>query len=194
MQNIITISRMYGSGGREIARLLAGRYHIPFYDKNVARISAAATGLNDRQAEDEAHHCPSAFSYRGFGLCRAPLADQIFFAQSQAIRQLAEQGPCIFVGRCADYVLRERTDCINIYLHSGLEQRTQRVACRRQCSESEARKAIVHYDRERAAYYGHYTRQRWGEACYYHLCLDTGMGINASVEIIAALLNQREQR
>lgn len=131
MNKTITISREYGSGGLATGMMLAKRLGIPLYDRKMVEMAAAEAGLSANVVDDKEEKYPGAFDYRAYLLnCGRPVADRVFFAQSDVIRKLAGQGPCVIVGRCADYVLRDHHECLNIFIHSPLELRVNRVAGR----------------------------------------------------------------
>ena len=187
MKKIITISREYGSGGREIGKMLAEKFGIPFYDKNVTTLSAIQSGLSEtvvKQAEDQV---PSGLKYRHYLQFRPdPIADKVFFAQSDVIREMASRGPCVIVGRCSDYVLRDNPQAMHLFIHASITNRIRRIMLYEQCTEHEARKRIRLIDRQRANYHDHYAQGGWGRASNYHLTIDSSFGIEKSAEIIIA--------
>lgn len=195
MQNtnmpIITISRQYGSGGRFIGKRLSEKLGIPFYDQALLNLAAKQSGL----ASELFEHAEKAASGLNFllsmsthvpGLAGPPLNDQVFMIQSDVIRHLAEQGPCVLVGRCAGDVLRDRTDCLNVYVHASLPDRIDRAVKHYGVPREQAKIILRKMDKNRAAYYEYYTNRRWGQAENYHLSLNSdSLGIDACVETIA---------
>lgn len=189
MNKTITISREYGSGGREIRRMLAERLDIPFYDRKMVEMAAAEAGLSVDVVRKKEERRPGTFDYSNYLLnCGDPIVDRIFFAQSGVIRRLAEQGPCIIVGRCADYMLRDHPQCLNLFIHAPIELRVRRVAERMGCSAEEAKEAATTADKNRAAYHWHYARATWGRASNYHLCIDSSIGYEETAETIMQLI------
>lgn len=191
MKKIITISREYGSGGREIGQALAERFGIPFYDKDVAVLSAVQSGLSPEVVEQSEDRVPGGLSYKSYLQGQGiPISDRVFFAQSEIIRTLAAQGPCVIVGRCADYVLRDCHGCIHLFIHAPLESRVRRIVSREHCSEARARERIATVDKNRAAYHDHYAHEKWGYASGYNFTIDSSVGIGKVVDIIAVLVKQ----
>ncbi len=187
---IITISREYGSGGREIGQSLAARLGFSFYDKNVAELSAVQSGLSADFILKSEDDVPGSLSYRSYlAGNNIPLPDRIFMAQSDVIRRLAVQGPCVIVGRCADYVLRDFPGCFHLFVHAPLEERVRRVMQRNGCTEAQAEELIRTTDRNRAAYHDHYAQGRWGYASNYRFSIDSSVGIDRTVDIILYILN-----
>lgn len=195
MNKTITISREYGSGGLETGMMLAKRLGIPLYDRKMVEMAAAEAGLSANVVDDKEEKCPGAFDYRAYLLnCGRPVADRVFFAQSDVIRKLAGQGQCVIVGRCADYVLRDHHECLNIFIHSPLELRVNRVAGRMGCSLEEAREATTTADKNRAAYHWHYARTAWGRAANYHLSIDSSIGLDETVGMIMQLISLTDKK
>ena len=118
--------------------------------------------------------------------------DNLFQFQSDAIRKAADEGSCVFVGRCADYVLRERDDIVNIFVTANLDDRIQRVQKRRECAEDKARRVIEKGESQRATYYNYYTGKRWGDSASYDLCVNSSLlGIDATVQFIAEFIRTK---
>lgn len=185
---ILTISREFGSGGREIGKRLAEILQIPFYDKKVRELTAAESGLAD---EIILHSEERQDKGVVFGLYRnnryIPISDKVYLAQRRAIEQIASQGTAIIVGRCADSILRGRYRCLNVFIHAPLELRISRVMEYDKCTEKEAREKILESDAARAAYHDYYTGEKWGRAKEYDLTINSGMGFNYAVSLIAQM-------
>lgn len=197
---IITISREYGSGGREIGRKVAQALGIDFYDKELISEAAKVSGLDEnliREVEETRaalpfFNLPTLSQTSGDGYA-APLnvQDQAYLAESQAIRAAADKGPCLIVGRAADYVLAGRADCLNVFVYAGLDVRIKRVMERAGADEAGAKKTISRVDRSRAAYYHYYTGQEWGLAKNYHVALDSGyLGTEGCVKAIVGIAQE----
>ena len=195
---VISISREFGSGGRMIGKKLAARLGIPCYDRTLIQKTAEKSGLSPEfiaRAEERARsrlHLPlssmgpgvSTYTQQG-----VPVSLQAFFAQSEVIRELADEGPCVIVGRCSDYVLGERPECLKVFIHGDLPDRVTR------CAEEYHISAPNMTDRGRANYYNYYTGFNWGEMRRYDLTINSSVtGIEGAVELIAALVRLRGEQ
>ena len=181
---IITIGRQYGSGGRAVGVRLAEELGIPFYDEDLLKHAAKDSGLCEEilQSYDEKPRsflysiAMDPFGYAFGGLNAAGTLDQkAYSATFDTINRLAEQGSCVIVGRCADYVLREKDNVLRVFLYAPMERRIETVMERDELKESDAKQRILRTDRGRAAYYEFYTTQKWGAAGSYDLCIDTSV-------------------
>lgn len=198
---VISISREYGSGGRLIGKQLAAMLSIPCYDRTIIQKTAEKSGLSPdfiARAEERAH---SRFhlSFLPMGVGAAPYAqygtpvnDQAFFAQSEVIREMADAGSCVVVGRCSDHILGERPECIKVFIHAGLDSRIQR------CHEvyglplEGLDSRIQRTDKGRANYYNYYTGNVWGAMRHYDMAINSGLtGIDGAVELIRTLVRIR---
>ncbi|MDD7009149.1 MAG: cytidylate kinase-like family protein [Bullifex sp.] len=190
MNRVITISREFGSGGRTIGRKVAEKLGIPCYDAEIIEKIAEESGYSGDYIRKEGEGASdrwlsNLFSNRAMGPTNQ---DTIWVIQSRIIRELAEKGPCVIVGRCADYVLRGQADLLNVFIHADPQKRAERIV--REYGEREASplERIREKDRRRAAYHRFYTDLKWGHAQNYHLCLDSGvLGIDKCAELIASL-------
>lgn len=198
-KNIITISREFGSGGRTIAKQVAETLGIPYYDKELVKQVAVETGFDERYIEQEGEYAPVksmlayAFAGRGTqGVMNGMSAnDFLWVIQRKVILDLAERGPCVIVGRCADYILRDREDCLNVFIHAPMTQRAQRIVRLYGESDQAPEKRLTDKDKKRKVYYKNYTDGEWGMSQNYHLCLDSGtLGIDTCVGIIAGLVKE----
>lgn len=189
--SIITISRQYGSGGREIGTQLADRLGIPFYDKVLCKEAAKRSGLDPTFLELAERREGRKLAYQ-LQLPGAPfrlsLDDQAFLALAAAIRRLAEQGPCILVGRGANRILSDRKDALHVYLYADRQTRLKRIVEQYGVPAQQAEKVLQDTDRARAVYLKEYTDQVMGHSENYHLCLDSGaLGIEHTVRILEAV-------
>ena len=194
---VISISREFGSGGRMIGKQLAARLGIPCYDRTLIQKTAEKSGLSPEfiaRAEERARsriHLPLASLGTGVAAYTqqgVPVSLQAFFAQSEVIRELADEGPCVIVGRCADYILREREDCLHTFIHASVPFRADRIVRLYGESEKSPEKRLADKDTRRRVNYKHYTDREWGMAQNYHITLDSGvLGIDRCVEIILDL-------
>lgn len=172
--NIITISREYGSGGRDIGREVAQKLGIDFYDSELVKEAAIESGLQ-LEVVEELEECRNATLFSTEDrLDSNTLQDKMYLAQSNAIKQFAQKGPCVIVGRAANHVLAGRDDCLHVFVYSHMDHRVRRVAERLGLTEEEARRKIEKVDQARAAYYHYYTGEEWGLARNYHISLDSG--------------------
>lgn len=193
---IFTIGRQFGSGGREIGRRLAQRLGIPFYDKELLTHAAQESGLSqevmayfDEQPTNSLLYSLSTGMYSmgdiGVANYTLPVNQQVFQAQFDTIRKLAEQGSCVIVGRCADYVLEKYPCLINVFVYADLQKRMERVAEYDGITPAEAKGHIAKSDKKRANYYNFYSGKKWGVAGTYDLCIDSStIGYDNVVDLI----------
>lgn len=190
-KNIITISRQFGSGGRTVGKMLSEKLGIPFYDKELVKQVADETGFDVGFIEENGEFSPSKsiFSFamsQGIPVVQNGLSmsDFIFCVQRQVILKLAEQ-PCVIVGRGADYILRDREDCFNVFIHADMQSRTERIVRLYGESEKKPEQRLADKDKKRKIYYKHYTDREWGDAKNYDICLNSGkIGIEKCVDLI----------
>ena len=191
-KKIITISREYGAGGLPVVRLVAEKLGIPFYDKKLVEHVAEESGFAPKFIEEHGEHSPSGsvFSY-AFAPQGVPgvmnglsTSDFLWNVQCKVILQLAEKGPCVIVGRNADYILKDRKDVLNVYLHADIPSRVARVL-EANPDEKNPEARIAARDKRRRLNYQHYTGRTWGLSQNYHICLDTStLGFEQCAEII----------
>jgi len=189
MIKIITISREFGSGGRTIGKEVAEKLGIPCYDKDLIEKIAEETGYAKEYIADEGEYAPNsnsfAYMFIGRGLDGLSNADKIWIAQKNVIEELAEKGACVIVGRCADYVLRERKDVLNVFVYADKKYRAERIVKQYGESELEPEKRLADKDKKRKLNYKYFTEQEWGKRQNYHLSIDSGfLGIEKSVALI----------
>ena len=199
---IINVGRQLGSGGRTIASRLAERFNCRFYDRELLNLAAKESGFCEEffERNDENKN----FFKTIFHLHVPHLSDgnfynnnlsqeSLFKFQSDAIRKAAESGACVFVGRCADYVLRDRTDVVNIFVTANTEDRINRICGRDGLDEAEARKRISKGDSERSSYYNYYTGKKWGYSESYDLCVNSSvLGMSGTVDYISRFIRSVE--
>ena len=184
---IITIGRQHGSNGHDIAKKLSEKLGIPCYDKEIVDEAARGSDLNKDVLEsfDEKKVLPV---FSGFG-ASFNLNATIASSQFEAIRTLADKGDCIFVGRCADYVLRSRSDLVKVFIYADYPYRVRTIMERKELSEDKAKKLIKEVDKDRSSYYRYYTDNSWGDMTNYELCLDSSRtGVDGAVEVIEAFI------
>ena len=190
---IITIGRQHGSNGHAVAETLAKRLNIPCYSKEIVDRTARDSNFSHEvnRSYDEKRISPfMAPSTHFFGMDEGfRLNMQIASAQFEAIRSLADEGDAVFVGRCADYVLRSREDLVRIFLMADMPYRIKTVMERKSLSRDQAKKLIREVDKDRSSYYRYYTDQTWGDSGCYDLCLNVGrVGIEGAAEAIEAFV------
>lgn len=178
---IITIARQNGSGGREVGKILADLLGIICYDQEILAEAANESGISLQEIEKKEERT-SRTNMFFYGI---PAPNPVFVAQSKAIETLAANGPCVFVGRCADYVLRDRSDVINVFVKAPMEARVARSSKRNNISEKEAFARVKDKDSERALYYQRYTGIVWGTVENYDLTIDTSViGVENAAKLI----------
>ena len=187
---IITISRQFGSGGHTIGKMVAEKLGLPFYDQEILQKVAEESGFAEKYVKDRSDYI---FGGR-LSLLRAPgtggVSDQdlIWEAQKKIVRDIAEQGPCVIVGRCADAILPEKHDCLRVFIHADMQYRADRIVRVYGHREKSPEQRLREKDKARAAYYNYYADAQWGHAGHYDLTLNSGRwGFEKCVEMIADL-------
>lgn len=206
MKTIITIARQYGSAGIDIGQKLAEQYGIKCYDKELVNRVAKESGFCEEIIHKEDERPTSSFLYNlvmdtySFGYNTShfvdmPISQKIFLAQFDTIKKLASEGPCIIVGRCADYALEDRSDVVNIFIYANEADKIKYVMEHNNLSEKEARDMIIKMDKQRQSYYNYYTSKKWGRADTYHLCINSSvLGIDGTVKLITQFIDDFENR
>ncbi len=198
---IICVGRQLGSGGHDIARMLALDFGAKYYDQELLNLAAKESGFSEKffEQNDEqrglfrslfhlhASHVPDSNLYQNnFS------QESLFKFQSDAIVKAADKGSCVFVGRCADYVLRERKNVVSVFITASQDFRIRQVMAKQQVDQTQARKFIEQHESKRAAYYNYYTGKKWGAAESYDLCIDTSvLGLQATEKLIAVFIRKR---
>lgn len=198
---IINIGRQIGSGGRIIAKQLADEFECSFYDKELLNLAAKESGFSEKFFEQNDEK--KGFLKSLFHVHMPLLGDNNFYKnnfsqenlylfQSNAIRKAADKGNCVFVGRTADYVLRNYKNTVNIFITANMDQRIQRVCKRHGWDRATARKYIIHQDDDRASYYNYYTGKQWGHSESYDLCINSSLlGVEGTSAFIADFIRRR---
>lgn len=202
MKTVLTIGRQFGSGGKEIGIRVARELGIPFYDKELLQEAAKKSGLCEK-IMDHFDERPKSLLYSiamdsymfalpGAGAGES-LEQQVYLATFNTIRQLADEGPCVMIGRCADYALDGHPNHMSIFIHAPLDDRIERVMRRQDLSPEKARALISKTDKRRASYYEYYSSRRWGAVESYDFCLNSSfLGLGGTVELIRAIISQKE--
>lgn len=187
---IITISREFGSGGRTIGRQAAEKLGIPCYDAELIQKLAEESGFSESYVKEAGEYTPHSFlSFAFSNRAQGPTNEDIpWDLQYKVITELAEKGPCVIVGRCADYILREKADCLRVFIHADMAFRAERIVKVYGEREQSPEQRLWDKDKRRAAYHRFYTDMKWGHAQNYHITLDSGvLGIDRCAEILCEL-------
>ena len=202
--SVITIGRQFGSGGRYVGKLLAEKLGVPYYDKQLLAEAAKDSGICEELFEDHDEkptrsllfsmvmgmqmHSDTAGAYMDM-----PLNHKIFLAQFDAIRRIASEGPCVIVGRCADYVLRDKQNAVHVFVKADLPSKIERATTYYGVERAKAEEIIRKADKQRASYYSYYATTDWGDINNYDLCVDTGkLGVEGAVDLICRFVEIRE--
>lgn len=189
----ITIGRQFGSGGREIGKKVAQALGIPYYDKELLAVAAKESGLSHEFLKNYDEKPTNSFLYSLVmgqqnllsGVQGATVEQRAAKAQRDAVLSVAEQGSCVIVGRCADYILREKEGLVRVFICAEHDARIQRVCHRDGVSEKEAEEKLRRLDKSRASYYSFHTDRKWGAAESYDLCINSSLhGTDAAAELI----------
>ena len=199
MSRVITISREFGSGGREVGFRLAEKLGIPFYDKEIISMAAEDTNISEEvfHSHDEVIGKKERIdhdyvSVNPFSLYEVPVSDQVFMAQSQIIKKLAQEGPCVIIGRCSDILVE---DGFHVFICAGMKKRVERMlALEPQETAKKMESRMRQIDQKRRDYYQYYSGNEWGNPRNYHLSLNSGkLGIEKCVDMILESLKLYEQ-
>lgn len=196
MLPVITISRQFGSGGHEVGEKLARQLDVPFYDKALIAMAAKQSGLSEEVFANADEKATSSLLYsmvmgsysfgaRVPGINEMPINDKLFIIQSDIIKKAAADGPCVIIGRCADYILREHENCLNVFVHASKEERVRRSIAKKDCEERKAADFVTKKDKQRANYYNFYSNKRWDDLQNYDITLDTSrFTVDEAVDIL----------
>ena len=200
MKIIINVGRQLGSGGHDIGRMLALDFQAQYYDRELLNLAAKESGLSEKifEQNDEkkgffrgllsmgSPHAGSSDYKSGFS------QESLFQFQSDAIRKAAQESSCVFVGRCADYVLRDFENTVNIFITASMDYRISQIMNKQHLDREQARRFIEQKESKRAAYYNYYTGKKWGAAESYDLCIDSSiLGLMETEKLIAAFIRKR---
>ena len=201
---IITIGREFGSYGLEIGKKVAEALDLKLYDKDMLKRAAKESGLCEELFETHDEKPTNSFLYSlvmdtyslGYstsGYADMPLNHKVFLAQFDTIKKIAAEGPCVIVGRCADYALEDFDNVVSIFIHADLDKRINRISKLENMSPAKAKDMIVKNDKKRASYYNYYTNKEWGEAKSYDLCLNSSkLGVDGTVKAILEFVRLKE--
>lgn len=192
---VITIGRQFGSGGRAIGKQVAQALGIPFYDKELIKQMAKESGLSHEILDDYDEKPTNSFLYSLSlgaytygnsltGIPEMPMSDKIFVIQSDVIKNIAKQGSCVIVGRCAESILKDVVPCLSVFIHTDFDSRIKRVSEYENISHDEAAEQIRKTDKKRASYHNYYSDLKWGAATSYDLCINSKIGIDNAAKLI----------
>ena len=207
MKTIITIGRQFGSGGREIGERLAEHYKIKCYDKELLSRAAKESGFCEEMIQNHDERPTNSFLYNlvmdtySFGYNSSsfvdmPISHKVFLAQFDTIKKIADEGPCVIVGRCADYALSDYDNVLNLFIYADEDAKIKRIRERFEDvnSNDKARDMMNKKDKQRQSYYNYYSSKKWGRADSYDLCINSGiLGIEGTVKFIIQYIEDFEQ-
>ena len=206
MNTIITIGRQFGSGGREIGEKVAKHFDIPYYDKELLTRVAKESGFCEEMIKNHDERPTNSFLYNlvmdtySFGYNASsfmdmPISHKVFLAQFDTIKKIASEGPCVIVGRCADYALHDFKNCIHLFIYGEEDAKVRRIMQRYDLSEDKARDMCVKKDKQRQSYYNYYSSKKWGRADSYDFCLSSSvLGEDGTVKLIVQIVEDFEKR
>ena len=206
MKTIITIGRQFGSGGREIGEKLAAHFGIKCYDKELLSMAAKESGICEEMIEVHDERPTTSFLYNlvmdtySFGYNASsfsdmPISHKVFLAQFDTIKKVASEGPCIIVGRCADYALSDFDNCLHIFIHAKEEAKIKRIMEKYELSSQKAKEMMNKKDKQRQSYYNYYSSNKWGRSDTYDLSVDSSvLGIDETVELLIQYIENFEKK
>ncbi len=206
MNTVITIGRQFGSAGREIGEKLAAYFAIKCYDKELLSRAAKESGFCEEMLENHDERPTNSFLYNlvmdtySFGYNASsfvdmPISQKVFLAQFDTIKKIASEGPCVIVGRCADYALSDFENSMHLFIYADEETRIKRISKKYDVSEAKARDMIVKKDKQRQSYYNYYSSKKWGRADSYDLCINSSvLGVDGTVRLISQYIEDFEAR
>ena len=188
---IVTIAREHGSGGRSIGKKLAERMNVPFYDRELIYLAAKESGLSENFIKEVEEKPSRSFIYNMYMTGQAlSVSDQVFIAQTKVITEMADKGSCVIVGRCSDYILKDRKNCKRVFIYAPFEERVCRVRDEYNECKRDVEQYLEKLDKKRSAYYASSTMQKWGVPQNYDLCINSAIGIDETVDVILEFLEK----
>ncbi len=201
---IITIARQFGSGGREIGQKLAEDYGIKCYDKELLARAAKDSGMCQELFENHDEKPTNSFlyslvmdtysmGYSASGYAEMPLNHKVFLAQFNAIKDIADEGPCVIVGRCADYALADYPNRVSVFIYGNMDSKIRRIAQKYDLTNAKAKDLMIKTDKKRSSYYNYYTSKKWNDPASYDLCINSSIcGIDGTVKLIEEFVSIKE--
>lgn len=205
METIVTIGRQYGSCGHEIGRELAEHYGIAYYDKELLTRAAKESGFCEEMIKSNDERPTNSFLYNlvmdtySFGYNASsfvdmPISQKVFLAQFDTIKKIADEGPCVIVGRCADYALADYQNCVHVFISADEDFKLKNIMESHQLTAAKAKDMMVKKDKQRQSYYNYYSSKKWGRADSYDLTLNSAkLGIKGSVELLIRYIEEFER-
>lgn len=206
MNTVITIGRHFGSAGREIGEKIADYFGIKCYDKELLSRAAKESGFCQEMLENHDERPTNSFLYNlvmdtySFGYNASsfvdmPISHKVFLAQFDTIKKIAGEGPCVIVGRCADYALSDFKNCIHLFIYGDEATKIKRISEKYNLSEQKAKEMIIKKDKQRQSYYNYYSSKKWGRADSYDLCINSSiLGVDGTVKLITQYIQDFEDR
>lgn len=206
MNTIITIGRQFGSGGREIGEKVAEHFNIKCYDKELLSRAAKESGFCEEMIQNHDEKPTNSFLYNlvmdtySFGYNASsfvdmPISHKVFLAQFDTIKKIADEGPCVMVGRCADYALSDYKNCLNLFISGDTKTKIDRVMGKYNLTEQKAKEMINKKDKQRSSYYNYYSSKKWSQADSYDLCINSSvLGIEGTVNLVIQYIEDFEKR
>lgn len=204
MNTVITIGRQFGSAGREIGEKLAAYFGIKCYDKELLTRAAKESGFCEEMLENHDERPTNSFLYNlvmdtySFGYNTSsfvdmPISQKVFLAQFDTIKKIASEGPCVIVGRCADYALSDFDNSLHLFIYADEKTRIKRISGKYDLTEAKARDMIIKKDKQRQSYYNYYSSKKWGRADSYDLCINSSvLGVDGTVRLISQYVEDFE--
>ena len=204
MNTVITIGRQYGSGGREIGKKLAEYFDIAYYDNELLSRAAKESGFCEEMLENHDERPTSSFLYNlvmdtySFGYNAShfvdmPISHKVFLAQFDTIKKIASEGPCVIVGRCADYALNDMKNCVHIFIYGDEDTKVKRIMKKYDMDAAKAKDTCIKKDRQRQSYYNYYSSKKWGRADSYDLCINSNvLGVEVTVKLLTQYIEDFE--
>ena len=206
MKTIITIGRQFGSGGKEIGEKLAKHFGIKCYDKELLSMAAKESGICEEMIKVHDERPTNSFLYNlvmdtySFGYNASsfsdmPISHKVFLAQFDSIKKIADEGPCVIVGRCADYALSEYDNSLSIFIHAKEDAKINRIMDKYNLSAQKAKELITKKDKQRQSYYNYYSTNKWGRSDTYDLSIDSSvLGIDQTVDMLIHFIENFEKQ
>lgn len=205
MNTIITIGRQFGSGGREIGEKVAAHFGIKCFDKELLTRAAKESGFCEEMIQNHDERPTNSFLYNlvmdtySFGYNSSsfvdmPISHKVFLAQFDTVKKIADEGPCIIVGRCADYALSEYKNSLHLFISGNMDKKIKRISEKYDLTEDKAKDMIIKKDKQRQSYYNYYSSKKWGQAESYDLCINSSvLGIDGTVKLIIQYIEDFEK-
>ena len=206
MNTVITIGRQFGSGGREIGEKVASHFGIKCYDKELLTRAAKESGYCEEMLANHDERPTNSFLYNlvmdtySFGYNASsfvdmPISQKVFLAQFDTIKKIAKEGPCVIVGRCADYALSDFSNCLHLFIYADESARVKRIREKYNLNDAKAKDMSVKKDKQRQSYYNYYSSKKWGRADSYDLCINSSvLGIDGTVRLVSQYIQDFENR